>query len=193
MLKITFVSIAIALASLTSVASLAVPASVINQCTATPKIYNQSTIKVDKALNKQAIHGAVLDALSGGRSEPEFVVNQFTGQWFYEYADDDAIYAGFKVRSHYLKVAIIPYKNSFETIICDSTNLKQSKRSIHRKAPLWKDQLDTKIKLAVAQSAMANKRNPHNSGMQELMLLKKYGHVTDEEYNRIKARIETKS
>ena len=110
----------------------------------------QTKIRVNDGVGKDLKKAAVLEALGFSTSNPDFVVKTFTGQWFYEHENEDAIFIGYKVRSHYLSVTVIYTTEGFSTIVCDSDNLKQKKRSIHRKAAPWKGTLDTAIRIEIS-------------------------------------------
>jgi len=75
------------------------------------------------------------------------------------------------------------------TIICNSNNLKQKKNSIHRKAPLWKNTLDSRIRAELSNSQKAS--NSTKSSLKSLSYLYKNGFVTKDEYETIKQRVPT--
>lgn len=167
------------------------PATVIKDCSTNERIYFKSTIKTD-ALSKQQKRDAIFSAVGSPRSDPNFAARTFNGQWFYEREADDVIFVGFKVRAHYLGVAIMYGGPDVETYVCSSENLKQSNRSIHKKAPLWKETLDTKLKIELGKAAMrlSQPTNPReNSDISILDALNKKGYLTPTEYSQIKSRI----
>jgi len=127
--------------------------SVIDECTTNESIYFETKIRVNDSIGKDLKKDAVLRAVGYSTSNPDFVVKTFTGQWFYEYENEDAIFIGYKVRSHYLSVAVIYTPEGLSTIVCNSDNLKQKKWSIHRKAAPWKGTLDTAIRIEISNTS----------------------------------------
>ena len=127
-------------------------------------------------------------ALGAATTQPNYATQNFKGQWYYEYDSEDAVFAGFQVRSHYLNVAIIYDSSGLITIICNSDNMKQKEKSIHRKAPLWKNTLDSKIRAALSNSLRESKSN--RIYLKNLTGLYQNGFVTKEEYEAIKKRID---
>lgn len=170
------------------------PDSVAKTCTTTEEIYNSTTIHTNDNIQKEQKREAILKALGHSTSNPNFAVQNFKGQWFYEHETDDAVFAGYKIRSHYLKVAVIYSDLGLDTILCDSLNLRQSEDSIHRKAPLWKQTLDTRIRVEMAN--ISTKEVPGSkeisSDIKMLDSLYSKGFLTKIEYEVIKERIEKK-
>ena len=165
-----------------------IPQSVIDECTTNESIYFETEIRVNDGVDKDLKKAAVLKALGVSTSDPNFAVKTFKGQWFYEYENEHAIFSGYKIRSHYLSVATIYTPKGLSTIVCNSENLKQTETSIHRKASPWKGTLDTKIRIEISNVSRAGNRSAIY--IDKLNALKTSGFVTDNEYTRIKKRIE---
>ena len=163
------------------------PASVVQACTTNIKIYFTTRLQTNPGMTKGQKRTAILKALGASTSEPNFAVQNFKGQWFYEYESGDAIYTGYKIRSHYLSVAVVFTDKGLNTVVCNSSNLRQSEKSIHRKAPLWKETLDTKIRVQVADISLSKQAS--NADLDRLNALHANGFVTQEEYENIKNRI----
>ena len=73
----------------------------------------------------------------------------------------------------------------------DSNNLRQKKRSIHKKVPLWKDKLDSRIRMELGRAAEAE-RLAKATGNEELLALQhlhEKGIITDAELTELKGRI----
>ncbi len=165
-----------------------IPQSVKDECTTNRSIYFETEMRVNEGLEKEAKRSAILKALGESTSNPGTAVKTFKGQWFYEYENEDAVFSGYKIRSHYLSVAIIYTPRGLSTIVCNSQNLKQTESSIHRKASPWKGTLDTNIRIEISNISRAENRSVNY--MDKLDALKNSGFVTDGEYARIKKRIE---
>ena len=185
--KNTFVFIAFSLL-IENVMANRIPTSVYSMCTTNSRIYNQKSIHSPMNLSKKQKRVAVLKALGIADSSAGFAVKNFKGQWFYEHDSEDAIFASYTIRSHYLNVAVIYTPQGLDTIICNSTNLKQTAKSIHRKAPVWKDTLDNNIRIELSDTARFSK--PTKKGLAELKELHSIGVVTDKEFSEMKKRIE---
>jgi len=149
--------LAVMLLSILSMNAIAngIPQSVIDECTTNESIYFETKIRVNDSIGKDLKKAAVLGAVGYSTSDADFVVKTFNGQWFYEHENEDAIFIGYKVRSHYLSVAVIYTPEGISTIVCNSNNLKQKKRSIHRKAAPWKGTLDTRIRTEISNVSIA--------------------------------------
>jgi len=78
------------------------PEEVVSTCTTNEAIYNTTDLRGAPNLTLSEKRNAVRRALGTSSSDPDFNTHMFKGQWFLEYETDDAIYAGYKVRSHYL-------------------------------------------------------------------------------------------
>ena len=128
-----------------------------SECTTTEKIYYTENFTLPDDLNKHNFRDAVYYALGNVYSAADggFISDQKAGEWYYESEADDVIYAGIDIRQHYLQVAISYSDDRLESVVCDSRNLKQSNRSIHRKVPGWKATLDAEIRMALRRAASA--------------------------------------
>ena len=80
--------------------------------------------------------------------------------------------------------------------MCDSRNLKQRSRYIHRKVPGWKGTLDDNIRIALGQAAEYYRNHPTNEQEEEmekqlenLDSLRRSGVLTDEEYREMRQRV----
>ncbi len=166
------------------------PASITEECTTNERIYNESNLRVNASIDKTIKREAILKALGVSTSNPNFAVHTFKGQWFYEHENDDAIFVGYKIRNHYLSVAIIYTEKGLSTIICNSNNLKQTEESIHKKASVWKDTLNSNIRVEIGNVLRGN--NSNHIYLKNLDRLKSAGFITDDEYKKIKKRIESK-
>jgi hypothetical protein len=149
------------------------PASVIEECTTNEKIYYPTLIRVNSNITDEQKASAIMESLSG--------------PWIYENESEVAIYAGYHVRTHYLKFAIVFNEKGLITIICDSSNMKQKEDSIHRKAPQWKESLNTRIRARIADIVIALKSGEIH--LKNLSDLYANGFVTKEEFEKIKNRI----
>ena len=121
-------------------------------CTTSEKIWFTQRTRVPGSLSLETVREAILVSLGKSSSDPSWATQQLKGQWFFEHDTDDTLYAGLSIRSHYLQLAIRYDSTEVVSIVCDSTNLKQSRRSIHRKVPGWKQQLDTRIRIALGKA-----------------------------------------
>ena len=134
-----------------------------------------------------------------------WVNGEIKGQWYYEDERENVVFAGLNVRSHYLQLAISYNDQSLRSIVCDSHNLRQSSRSIHRKVPAWKARFDSKLKMelgrvAAQQQAPSEGQSRPRSGngksdivslAEELSALGKLrddGLLTEDEFAALKAR-----
>jgi hypothetical protein len=124
-------------------------------------------------------------------SSPGFVAHTFTGQWFFEYETDDAVYAGYKVRAHYLSTAVVFTDDGVWTLLCNSSNMDQKERSIHRKAPLWKGTLDGNIRIELGKATP--KRAELEPIRSSLASLKDMNVITADEYEDLMARLDQAS
>ena len=128
-----------------------IPESVIAECTTNEKIYFKTLIRSNESINKVAKRSAILKAIGVPEANANFAIKMFKGQWFYEFESDDAVYVGYKIRSHYLSVAVIYNEKGLISILCNSDNLQQKKKSIHDKASAWKGALDQMIRVELAR------------------------------------------
>ena len=151
--------LAVLLLSVFSINAIAndIPQSVIDECTTNESIYFETKIRVNDGVGKDLKKAAVLEAAGYSTSDPDFVAKTFNGQWFHEYENEDAIFIGYRVRSQYLSIAVIYTPEGFSTIVCNSDNLKQKKKSIHRKAAPWKGTLDSAIRIEISNVSMAGR------------------------------------
>ena len=165
-------------------------------CTTADTIQFANSMRVPQELNSKQVHDVVLVALGSADVEVSWARDTFDGQWFLEYQDDSVMFAGYSVRSHYLQVAIMFADDKITTIVCDSRNLNQSDRKIHRKVPGWKGTLDDNIRIAMGQAAEYYRQQPKSesdeslaSRLDHLNALQRSGILTDEEYRDLKQRI----
>ncbi len=150
-----------------------IPTSVSEECTTSERIYYPTQIHVNPSLTTEQKASAVMEALRGS--------------WIYENESEDAIYAGYHVRKHYLRFAIVFNDKGLVSIICDSKNMRQKEGSIHRKAPQWKETLNTRIRARLADIVRASKSGEIH--LRNLTELYKNRFVTKEEFETIKNRI----
>ena len=122
-------------------------------CTTSEKIWYTQRTHVPETLSLESVREAVLTALGKSSSDPSWFTQNLKGQWFFEHDTGDVLYAGLSVRSHYLQLAISYDSTEVVSIVCDSRNLKQSKRSIHRKVPGWKQKVDARIRMELGKAA----------------------------------------
>ena len=73
--------------------------------------------------------------------------------WALEERKPNEIGAGLYIRSHYLSVTITYSATAFTTRIRESSNLGQTKKSIHENALVWVTELDQRIRSALSQAA----------------------------------------
>ena len=165
-------------------------------CTTTERIHFPTTSSTPPTLAPEQIREAVLVALGSADVDVSWARQTFTGQWFYEYEDEEALYAGYTIRSHYLRVAIILDSGELTTIVCDSRNLDQTKKKIHRKVPGWKGTLDNNIRIALGQAAEYYRNHPVSKKegnmavkLDNLESLRKSGVLTEQEYSGLRQRI----
>ena len=142
------------------------------------------------------VREAILVALGYADVDVSWARDTFKGQWHYEIEDEYALYAGYSIRTHYLQVAILIDEDKVTSIVCDSRNLKQKSRSIHRKVPVWKGTLDDNIRLALGQAAEYYRKHPANEQvddmaeeLEKLSSLRRSGILTDEEYRTLRQRV----
>jgi hypothetical protein len=169
-------------------------------CTTTEKIQYPTSIKTPTELNFDEKREAVMIVLgnaSPDSSWPTEVTNQFKGQWFYEYQTGNIVYAGLTIRSHYLQIAIDITPTELTTIVCNSRNLKQTEKKIHRKVPLWKDRLDSDFRIALGNASRYSGTRMYEDGISDSLAenlsklneLHKSGVLTDEEFAMLKQRL----
>ena len=166
------------------------------ECTASKEIWHEFTASIPPDLNDQQAREAIEVSLQG----PDVLTRETSAnpdrEWRYEYQDDDAIYAGLTVRSHYLRAAIMLDTDEVRSIVCDSRNLRQSNWSIHRNVPIWKAFLDDNIRIALRQAA-ENYEDSSFQGVDErtrtqtnyLNALFEWGILTKEEHEQIMQRV----
>ena len=168
------------------------PAQVVTPgaCTTNERIHYPTELS-----HKQA-RDAVLVSLGYADVDVSWARDTFAGQWFFEYEDEDTIYAGYSVRSHYLRIAIVVGEKAITTIVCDSRNLKQTERKIHRKVPLWKGTLDDNIRMALGQASEYFRRHSADqqdvdmaTKLENLESLRRSGVLTNEEYETLRQRV----
>jgi hypothetical protein len=161
-------------------------------CTTTEKIQFLRRMNVPENMGLEATRDAVLIALGKSTSDPNWAQQNLKGQWYYEYSTEDIVYAGLTIRGHYLRLAIHYDEEVVSTIICDSVNLDQSKNSIHRKVPLWKQPLDSRIGMELGKSSEAIRvAGPKVSReLADLQNLHQKGIITDVQFAEAKDRIE---
>jgi hypothetical protein len=162
-------------------------------CTTTEKIHFSRTTRIPSALSGEQAREAILVALGYADVDASWARDTFDGQWFFEFQDEYAIYAGYSVRSHYLQVAVMLDGEKVNSIVCDSRNLKQSEKKIHRKVPGWKGTLDDNIRIAFGQAAEYYRNHPTSSQegemaaeLENLDSLRRSGVLTDEEYKTLR-------
>lgn len=131
-------------------------------CTTTEKIRFARTARIPPTLSRELTREAILVALGYADIDVSWARDTFAGQWFFEFEDEFALYGGYSVRSHYLQVAILMDEGKVTSIVCDSRNLKQKPKSIHRKVPNWKGTLDDNIRIALGQAAEYYRNHPTN-------------------------------
>lgn len=135
-------------------------AAVSEACNTTTAIQYVSEIPNARSLSQEQQRRAVLRAIGDPESQANFFRENFVGQWFYEHEAENVVFAGYNIRSHYLGTAIVIESGAVYTLICRSSNMNQSSRSIHRKAPLWKEDLDSKIRIEMGREAAAQLSEP---------------------------------
>jgi hypothetical protein len=180
-------------------------------CTTSSKVQYPEVIPVPSDLEYAEINRAIQSALGSNYNieSGSYVSREITGEWFSEYQDDKITYAGLTVRNHYLQLAIYADLQNVTTIVCNSNNLKQKSRSIHRKVPSWKSRLDNSIRIELARAASSDTAEATNTNalvdsnesatstsksastivneLTELGDLLAAGLITEDEYNRLKA------
>lgn len=175
-----------------AVAEVTAPAS----CTTNDRTYYPTSTTLPSNLSYEQTRDAVLVALGYADVDVSWARDTFAGQWFFEYEDADAIYAGYSVRSHYLRTAILIGDTTITTIVCDSRNLKQTERKIHRKVPGWKGTLDDNIRIALGQASEYFRKNADTqenfdlaNKLENLESLRRSGVLTNEEYETLRRRV----
>lgn len=165
-------------------------------CTTSERIQFTTNFNIPPSLDSEQAREAVLVALGSADVDASWARDTFAGQWFYEYEDEDALYAGYSVRSHYLRVAVMLGDSEVTTIVCDSRNLKQTEKKIHRKVPGWKGTLDDNIRLALGQAADYYRNHPVDEEEDELAAkldsldsLRRSGVLTEQEYRKLRQRV----
>lgn len=166
-----------------------IPQSVVDECTTNSKTYHMSQIRSSSGTTRDQKRAAVLKALGISTSNPSLSTHNFTGQWFYERESGDAVYTGYKIRSHYLSVAVVYADEGLVTLLCDSLNMKQGERSIHKKAPLWKGTLESNLRIELGKVAVIS--NSTSPSIESLNQLLSQGLISQEEYDTILTRIES--
>ena len=164
------------------------PESILENCTTNEHIYFPTTIRTDVASIDRRKE-AVRRALGISSSNPDYVTHMFNGQWFFEYENQNVVFAGYKIRSHYLQVAILLGGDQVTTILCNSSNLKQKKKSIHRKAPLWKEAIDSNIRIELGRESTVNDDSSNEIEYAQLDSLYEKGFILEDEYLAIRKRI----
>jgi len=166
------------------------------ECTASKSIWHEFTEPIPPNLNDRQARAAIEVSLRG----PDILTHEKSDnpnwEWRYEYQDDDAIYAGLTVRSHYLRTAVILDAEEVRSIVCDSRNLDQGRYSIHRNVPIWKAVLDDNIRIALRQAA-ENQEDSSFNGVNELTktqrnhlnALSEWGILTKAEYEQLMQRV----
>lgn len=194
MKRTTLVAVLMATILVSSVGRTQSPFS--DYCTTTEKIQFLKTHRIPSALGPEQVREAILVALGSADVEVSWARDTFAGQWFFEYQDDPVIYAGYSVRSHYLQVAILLDKDSITTVVCDSRNLNQSEKKIHRKVPGWKGTLDDDLRIAMGQAAEYYRQitpEPEDNSLEaqlgHLNVLHEAGVLTEQEYRDMRQRI----
>lgn len=150
-----------------------IPDSVVEECTTGNRTYFPTVIKVNEGIGPEQKLSAIMDALDG--------------TWLYEGENEDAVFAGYHVRKHYLRFAIIHRAEDIITIICDSENMKQREYSIHRKAPVWKESLNSRIRWRISE--LTKKIKTDGLHLAKLTELYNSGFITRQEFETIKSRI----
>jgi len=165
-------------------------------CTATAKVHFARAARIPPNLPPEKVHEAILVALGYADVNASWARSTFAGQWFFEYQDEFALYAGYSARNHYLQIAILVGEDKVTSIVCDSRNLDQKPRSIHRKVPGWKGTLDDNIRIALGQAAEYYRRHPINEQEEEMATqlenlnsLRRSGVLTNEEHKELRQRI----
>lgn len=167
-----------------------------SECTASQHIWHEFVEPIPSHLNGHQARDAVMMSLQGSGVLPDWANTPFSGDWRYEYQEDGTIYAGLTIRSHYLRSAIMFDGKAARSIVCDSRNLDQSRRSIHRNVPTWKAVLDDNIRIAMRQAAEHYKSLSFDASNGEFRIqsthldaLYQSGILTKNEYEEIKKRI----
>jgi hypothetical protein len=160
-------------------------------CTTTTKIQFLEIITVPGNMNLDATRESILLALGKSTSNPNWAAQNFNGQWYYEYGEDEVLYSGLSIRSHYLRLAIHYDDEAVSTIVCDSTNLDQTEKRIHKKVPLWKARLDSRIRMELGRASEAIRTaGPGVSReLADLQNLRDKGLITDAQFEEIKESI----
>lgn len=187
---------AISLVFLCACAASSPQGSVPSECTASKHILYEFVEPIPSHLNNQQAREAVMMSLKGSGVVPGWANTPFAGEWRYEYQEDRAIYAGLTIRSHYLRSAIMFDGKAAKSVICDSRNLDQGPRSIHRNVPTWKAVLDDNIRIAMRQAAEHYETPSFDASNDKsriqtthLNALYESGILTKKEYEEFKQRI----
>lgn len=98
-------------------------------------------------VSDEALEAAERGYLRARRAGPGWMIEDFT---------DDSIVFGLHIRAHSLE-ATMDFEDDFARLrITDSQNMKQTGDSIHRKAPLWMQTLETEIQAILAAVAASD-------------------------------------
>jgi hypothetical protein len=84
-------------------------------------------------------------------------INQPTNRWFVESFAPGVIYAGYKLSTLYLRVAIQFADQTVTTDVVESQHLHQGDNSIHHTALRWMDDLETSIRRVLGTVSAARK------------------------------------
>jgi hypothetical protein len=160
-------------------------------CTTTPKIQFLERMRISDNMDSDATREAVLVALGKSTSNPNWATQNLKGQWYYEYGSEELLYSGLSIRSHYLQLAIHYDDKAVSTIVCNSINLDQTEKKIHKKVPLWKAMLDSRIRMQLGKAS----ENIRTAGpgvsreIADLQNLHDKGLITDAQFEEIKESI----
>lgn len=105
---------------------------------------------IDKKFGSVAVENKAL-----GIAKTEVIVERITNRtrsrhqyWYYEgKRGKDIIYAGYHRKKFYMRIEIKYSEDNLVFTIVDSKNLRQSKRSIHKSALIWLNELERKIRI----------------------------------------------
>jgi hypothetical protein len=97
-------------------------------------------------------------------------INQPINRWFVESFEPGVIYAGYKLSSLYLRVAIRFADQTVTTDVVESQHLHQGDNSIHQTALLWIDNLETNIRQVLGTVAAARKLYEENQQLRPQQL-----------------------
>ena len=73
--------------------------------------------------------------------------------WYFEDRQPDVVYAGFQERRVYMRVAVRYDAHNVTMEILDSRGLKQSEDRIHKRAFVWLQQLEQRVRRALGTLA----------------------------------------